>query len=140
MSKDNGFVTVGCKLPNGLHLDLKDKSGDAVRVTLNGSNASRIFGGYGLTENVSAEFMTRWLGKNAKHPAVINKQIFVHDDAASAIVIAKEHRELETGLDPIDPVKRGMLNNEAGVVDKKALATYNEAKNNNPARNRQQVE
>jgi hypothetical protein len=130
-------VTVGCKLPNGLHLDLKANDGATSRVTLKGANDSRIVGGFGLTENVSAEFMERWLKKNAKHPAVVGGAIFIHSDMRSAESLAKERRDLTTGLDAIDPVKSGMLRNETGQDDPKAIADYNKRKQENPARNRQ---
>jgi len=131
------LVTVGCKLPNGLHLDLKANDGANIRVTLKGANDSRIVGGFGLTENIAADFMERWLKKNAKHPAVVNGAIFIHSDTRSAESLAKERRELTTGLDPIDPVKNGMLKNETGELDKAAVAAYNEQKVKNPERNRQ---
>lgn len=140
MSESQGFVTVGCKLPNGMFIDMKDKSGDARRVKLNGANDSRIVGGYGLTEGVPADLITEWLKKNAKHPAVMNKHIFVHSETASAVAIAKEHREIQTGIEAIDPVKRGMLNGADGRPDPKALGDYNQQRATNPRRNAQQVE
>lgn len=140
MSEAAQFVTVGCKLPNGLHLDLKDRSGEVVRVTLNGANSSRIIGGYGLTENVPAEHITEWLKKNSRHAAVINKHIFVHSQTESAVSIAKEQREIKTGVEPIDPIQNGMLRGADGQLDKKAVGEYNAARAKNPDRNRQQVE
>lgn len=133
-------VIVGCKLPNGLHLDLKTKEGDRVRITLNGTNAARIVGGYGLTHNVPTDFMSEWLKKNAKHAAVVNGSIFIHGDEASAVSIAKERQEIETKLEPIDPVKSGMLSNEHGQVDPKALRDYQAQQAKNPMRNMQQQE
>ncbi len=141
MNASAQFVTVGCKLPTGLHLDLKAKDGVPARVTLKGANAARIIGGYGLTEQVPAEFITEWLKQNAKHPAVINKHIFIHSETASAESIAKEHRELKTGLEPIDPIANGMLKGANGQpTDPEALKAYNQQRATNPARNQQQVE
>lgn len=140
MSDENTkTVSVGCKLPAGLHLDLKSNDGN-VRVTLKGSNDSHIIGGYGLTHNVSAEFMKEWLRKNAKHPAVVNNAIFIHSDASSAEAIAKERREISTGLEAVDPIKSGMLKGADGQVDQAALAKLNEQRLKNPERNRQRVE
>jgi len=139
-SNASNMVIVGCKLPNGLHLDLKNKDGEKVRVTIAGANASRIIGGYGMTPNVSAEFMAEWFKRNAKHPAVVNKEIFIHGDEASARSIAKEHAEVVTGLEAIDPVARGMLNNEHGEVDKKELRKFRQAQAENPRAGRQIVE
>lgn len=135
-------VSVGCKLPHGLHLDLKNSEGP-VRVTLVGANASRIVGGYGITENVSSDFMAQWLKKNAKHPSVVKGLIFIHSDTKSAEAMAKERADdpqTATGLEAIDPVKNGMLRNKEGENDRAALALYNEQKAKNPERNRQHVE
>ncbi len=136
------FVTVGCKLPNGLFLDLKTKSGDEQRVVLKGANDSRIVGGYGLTEGVPAEFITEWLKRNARHPAVVNKHIFLHDQTESAVSIAKENREVKTGLEAIDPISNGMLkkSKDGNELDPEAVKAYNKQKATNPNRNMQQVE
>lgn len=135
-----GTLIVGCKLPNGLHLDLKTKGGERQRVTLNGANSGHIVGGYGLTRNVSAEFIMEWLKVNAKHPAVVNNEIFVHNQLESAEDMARERRDIETGLEPIDPVKKGMLRNAEGSSDPQAVKDYEKAKGENPTRSRQLVE
>lgn len=130
-------VIVGCKLPNGLHLDLRNNEGEVIRHTIAGANAARIVGGYGLTPGVPAEFMAKWFEVNARHPAVVNKSIFIHSQASSARSIAKEHEKLETGLQPLDPVKLDMLNNENGEIDKKELAKFRQAQAENPRAGRQ---
>src|ERR1044071_7390126 len=130
MSNDNTapssakVVAVGCKLPHGLHLDLKRNDGSSERVTLKGANDARIVGGYGITENVSAEFMTKWLEKNKKQQAVANGSIFIHADVKSAESKAKERRGVVTGIEPIDPIASGMLRNESGENDPKAVKEY----------------
>ena len=43
-------VTVGCKLPNGLIIEVGGQS-----VELNGANASNIIGGHGITRDVDAD-------------------------------------------------------------------------------------
>ncbi len=130
-------VIVGCKIPNGLHLDVKERGGDVRRVTINGANSAMIVGGYGLTHNVDSDFMAEWFKKNQKHPAVLNKEIFIHGDEASARSIAKEQREITSGLQALDPVKLGMLNNEHGEIDKRELNKFREQQAKNPDRNRQ---
>lgn len=136
------LVSVGCKLPHGLHLDLKSNDGP-VRVTLKGANDARIVGGYGITENVSAEFMQQWLKKNARHQAVVNGLIFLHADTKGAEATAKERgadSRTATGLEAIDPIKNGMLRGANGEDDKAALAKYHEQRSTNPDRNRQRAE
>lgn len=143
MAEDNQkFVSVGCKLPHGLRMELKAKDGAITQAfTVVGANHARIIGGYGITEMVPADFVTEWLRRNAKHPAVVNGSIFVHADTKSAEAMAKERgNDIVTGLEAIDPVKTGMLKGADGEVDKAALKKYNEAKAQNPERNRQRAE
>lgn len=132
-------VTVGCKLPHGLILELKNNDGDPVRYTLKGANSSRIVGGHGLTEGIDAEFMSQWFKRHARHPAVVNNMIFLHSNPKAAASIAKERRDLVTGFEAIDPLKKGMMEDEKGEVDKGALKKYEQQKAENPDRNRQQV-
>lgn len=139
--KTPAFVTVGCKLPHGLRLSLSHPNKPATEfAVLKGANASRIVGGFGLTENVPGDMMAEWLKQNAKHPAVVNGSIFIHGDARSAESIARERSKVETGLEPIDPVKSGMLRGEDGETDKEALKNYRALQGANPDRNRQRVE
>jgi hypothetical protein len=135
------FVSVGCKLPHGIHLDLKNKNGEGPRHTLQGANASRIIGGFGITENIPGDFMAQWLRQNAKHPAVINGAIFIHSNRESAEVMAKERaKDVVTGFEAIDPVKTGMLKGPNGENDPLAVAKYNQARAENPDRSRQRME
>lgn len=96
-------VTVGCKLPSGLHLDLPGKT----RVTLNGSNASNVIGGHGITENVDADFFAAWLKAYADHPAVKSGLIFAHEKAASTAAEARDKTKNTSGFEGIDPAKPG---------------------------------
>lgn len=132
------YVTIGCKLPHGLIIEARGSDGDIVRHTLNGANAARIVGGYGITENVSADLWKAFLKKNAKMAAVVNGQIFVHSDLKSVESEAKNRRNIETGFEPIDPVKTGMLKGPGGDVDDEALKDYRKKVSENPDRNRQQ--
>lgn len=95
-------VTVGCKIPNGLHLDLGGK-----RVTLNGSHSSRVIGGYGLTEGVPADFFEAWLQTYADSPAVTNGLVFAQENAADVRAQALDQADIRTGLEPLDPTKPG---------------------------------
>jgi hypothetical protein len=141
MSNDKAtFVTIGCKLPHGLIIEARDNSGEIVRVTLNGANAARIVGGYGITENVPADVWNAWLKKHAKFPAVINGQVFVHTDLKSVEGEAKNRRNVASGFESIDPIKNGMLKGADGQDDKEALKTYQEQVKSNPDRFRQRVE
>lgn len=132
--KSATHVIVGCKIINGLILSLKEKGQEEETYTIKGANTKRVVGGYGLTEGIPADFMQRWLAKNARHPAVKARHIFIHGDVKGAEAFAKEHRDVMPGLAAIDPVKSGMLNSEHGTVDRKALADYERQKAENPDR------
>lgn len=134
------FVTIGCKLPHGLIIEARGNDGEMVKHTLNGTNAARIVGGYGITENVPGDLWKAWLKKNAKFPAVVNGQVFQHTDLKSAESIARERKDIQTGLEPIDPVKTGMLRGANGEIDEEALKNYRQQVGENPDRNRQRVE
>lgn len=98
-------ISVGCKLPNGLHLD-RVKLGEPIeRVTLRGSNAARVVGGYGITTNVPEEFFNDWMKRHSQHPAVRNGLIFAHHETASVRDIAKERAENLTGFEPVNKDK-----------------------------------
>lgn len=109
--KANGtaMYTVGCKLPNGLYLELgKPGDDDYTRVRLEGSNGARIVGGFGLTP-VSKAFWDKWVKKNAKLEFVKKGMVFAMDTDASAVDFAKERAELKHGMEPLDPLK-GLAN------------------------------
>ena len=106
-------IAVGCKLPHGMHLDIR-QAGEAVqRVTLKGTNSltagaiirPATIGGFAITENVPKEFFEAWLSKHKEHPAVRNNLIFAHTQVASVQDMAEERSEISNGLDPIDPKK-----------------------------------
>lgn len=131
---------VGCKLPHGLHLELKDNRGRTIRHTLNGMNNAKIIGGYGLTDNIPTEFMQEWLRMNSEHPAVVNGSIFMHNDTNGAVSRAKEGREIRTGLEAINPLDEATRKRFSIVMDKKGEADYRKQVAENPVRNRQIVE
>ena len=90
-------VIVGCKLPHGIVISPKGK-----KITLNGSNASRIFGGYGLT-TVDKELMDSWMGEHKEFQPVKAGLIFVQSSDDRAKDTAKERASIKTGLEPLDP-------------------------------------
>lgn len=90
-------VTVGCKLPNGLHLDVQGK-----RHTLAGANSSRIIGGYGLTE-VPKDFWDAWVAEHKDFPPVVNGEIFAQATSKSAEDKAKDQAEVRSGFEGLNP-------------------------------------
>ena len=104
-SSSNDTVSVGCKLPNGLHLDHRVPGQPLQRVTLRGSNAANVVGGFGITTGVPREFWDHWLAKHQELPAVRNGLVFAHVERASTIDEAKEKAQEVTGIEPLDPKK-----------------------------------
>ena len=95
-------VTVGCKLPHGLHLDINGK-----RVTLAGTNASSVIGGHGITENVDKEFFDKWMSLNKDSAAVKNGLIFSNEKTQNVKAEAKEKKGNKNGFEGLDPTKPG---------------------------------
>lgn len=100
-------VTVACRLPQGIHMDIVRHGEVRQRVTLKGSNAPGSIAGFGITENVPRAFFEKWLDNHQDLPAVRNGLIFAHAQRASVEDKAVERTELKSGLDPMDPKKPG---------------------------------
>ena len=91
-------VTVGCKLPNGLIIEVGGQS-----VELNGANASNIIGGHGITYDVDADLFNAWLEAHQDRDMVKNGFVFAHDKAADTKAEAAEKANNATGLEAVDP-------------------------------------
>lgn len=92
-------VTVGCKLPNGLIIEL-----DEQRVVLNGANSSALIGGFGMTE-VNEALFNAWLAKHKDFEPVKQGLIFAQAKPVNAQAEAKDKAELKSGFEGIDPKK-----------------------------------
>jgi hypothetical protein len=106
-SNSTETVTIGCKLPHGLILDLTIPGQTPRRVRIRGRNAARVIGGYGMTPGVPKAFWEEWRKKNAALAFVKNDLIFAEADRASAVDHAKDNERLTTGLEAIDPNNPG---------------------------------
>lgn len=93
-------VTIGCKLPHGLHLDV-----DGTRVTLLGTNAANVIGGYGITEGVDESFFKKWLAQNKDSAAVKNELVFAHEKPDNTKAQAKANAKNRNGFEGVDPNK-----------------------------------
>lgn len=92
------LVTVGCKLPNGIVMELGEK-----RQVLKGANSSNIVGGHGITEGVDKEFFDAWAAKNKDLSFIKGGFVFAHEKPANAAAEAKDRAKEKTGLEPLDP-------------------------------------
>ena len=119
-----GTVTIGCKLPNGLHLTVYNmvdgqepimgggwrtvkKAEYAGRVTVKGVGRRvddpRVAFGAALTHGVDADHWARWLEANKDSDVVKNGLIFAavkQDDVKSE---ARLNEATKTGMEPIAP-------------------------------------
>lgn len=93
-------ITVGCKIINGIILRHQGKS-----VTLAGAGASRIIGGYGLTEGVDKEFFDAWCAANADSALLSGELVFAQDKAGAAAAQAKEQEDVKSGFEALDMAK-----------------------------------
>ncbi|HEX2753729.1 MAG TPA: hypothetical protein VHP34_11615 [Alphaproteobacteria bacterium] len=123
-----GTVTVACKLPHGLQLQLQ-KSEEISEVVMGGGSrkvtrwekigktvtikgwahhaekapGAPISGGFALTSGVDADFFEEWLKQNASHPAVENGFIFASAKQADVESHTKLCAKDMTGFEPHDP-------------------------------------
>lgn len=102
----NATVTVFCKMPHGLLLDVSEPGEQYQRIRVSGMNAPDAinYGGYGRTANVPKAFWDKWLKKHAVMPYVKNRLVFATDNASGKSE-ARENAEKSAGFDPLDPNK-----------------------------------
>ncbi|NUF09793.1 hypothetical protein [Snodgrassella sp. ESL0324] len=100
----NDTVTIGCKIANGLLLQVDDKT-----VKINGFNTSNVIGGHGITENVPADFWQAWLARNKDRDITKNGLIFAHSNTKDTTAEAKEKRKTKSSTEPISPPKNNEL-------------------------------
>lgn len=91
------LVTVGCKLPNGIVLEVNN-----AEVMLCGwrGSESRIVGGYGLTQ-VDKELWDAWLKLHKNQPYVKKGLVFAQENGNSARAQAKEREKVKSGMEPL---------------------------------------
>ncbi len=97
-------VVVSCKVPNGLFLDVVNKSIQQ-RVAVRGSNHADAVGGFGITENVDADHWEQWLAENKQTDVVKNGFIFASGKVNSARDEATDKAELTNDLEPLNQDK-----------------------------------
>lgn len=122
------FVTVLCRLPSGITLelhnldDLTARTGSEApvmqaaapldKVTLNGakhdatyhSAEGRLLGRAGRTQ-VDADFWGKWLAQNQRNQLVTQKLVFAEANPAKADAAVAELKTERTGLEGSDPAK-----------------------------------
>lgn len=97
------FVTVGCKLPNGLYLDLREENGVIrQRYRANGFNHPNAIAGFGLTK-IPKDHWDEWVTVNAELDAVKNGVIFAHEKAKNTKAQAKDTQNIKAGAERLNP-------------------------------------
>lgn len=114
------LITVGCKLPQGLIIEVGYKvvpggvmrGADYKRLRLRGANMHHVAGAMapadlapGLTHNVDEAFFDAWVKSHIDTNIVKNKLVFKSVDKVEAEAQALDVTEQKTGLEPIDPKK-----------------------------------
>lgn len=97
MAKNN-TITVGCKLPNGLTIEINNQS-----ITLNGANSAALIGGHGITYDVDADLFNAWLEAHKDRDMVKNGFIFAHESSKDTKAEAKEKTGNATKLEALKP-------------------------------------
>ncbi len=121
-------VSVGCKIPNGLMLQLyrvetydeqlmaggtrkaKRAIPEGLPVKLNGcarrvgkDMPHQILMGAGITHGVDADFFNEWVRRNADSDVVKKGLVFSQTKPGEIEAQVKDHRTLKSGMEPIDP-------------------------------------
>ncbi len=130
--KGKRTVTVACKFPSGLVLQLCeersyveetqaggritrrrfDKVGPAVVIrgpaepqgqAPKGYKRPETSGGYALTHGVDADFFEEWMAQNKDFPLVVNKMIFASSSRDHASGEAEDLAHTRSGYEPLTP-------------------------------------
>ena len=108
-----GTVVVYCKIPNGLHLTVKDSAGVDHTVRVNGP-ANRvgetpdhvILAGHGATR-IDKDHWDAWLKSHSGYTPVVKGHIFAQAKDEDGKAQAKDNKANLTGLEPLNPLKPG---------------------------------
>lgn len=127
------FVIVGCKVPNGLALQLCQAREVAQQIMGGGTRLVKEFqrvgqvyevvgpsypvgqvpqgfprrpvivGGYAITRNIPADFWQAWAEQNADTDIVRNKQLIAWPQMEDVEAEGKENAKRPSGLEPLNP-------------------------------------
>lgn len=146
---ESGTVTLACKLPNGIILQLFDMV-EQEEVTLAGSRtinkampkdlepvhikgcsaphgaAIMTIGGYALTHNVDAQFFAEWMRQHADSDILRARLLFAHEDRVYVEDKATESTGVLSGLQPMNKSEDG---GDIRDPNRKKLKTFSERDN-----------
>jgi hypothetical protein len=106
-------VVVYCKIPNGLHLTVKDAAGLDVTIRVNGpanrvgeSPSCVIVAGFAST-TIPKDHWDAWAKSHSGYEPFKKGHIFATGKPENGAAQAKDNRLNLTGLEPINPLKPG---------------------------------
>lgn len=104
-------VTIGCKLPNGIVMQV----GEA-RHRINGWNNNEIAGlSHGITRDVPEDLWDAWRAEHADAKFITNGIVFAETSEARAKDKSKDRKEQKTGHEQLPQIK---ATEKAGVLGK----------------------
>jgi hypothetical protein len=104
-------ILIGCRLPNGLVLQVGKNPN---RVTIDGVNKSNIIGANFMTTEVDESFWLAWKAENSDFKPLKSGAIFEASSPREATDKAKELKGEKTGFEQID--KDGPLMKSLGLT------------------------
>lgn len=103
-------VTIGCKLPNGIHMQV----GDSPRVRILGWNNNEIAGlSHGITREVPESLWDAWRAEHAESKLIKNGIVFAEASEKRAQDKAKDQKDNVSGHEQLPKVKK---TDKAGVL------------------------
>lgn len=93
-------VTIGCKLPTGLHIKHAEMGID---IKLHGKHSPYAHSGYGITRNVDALMWSRVAVAFPDAPWLKSEAVFAVGDPQSAADRATDQKDVRVGFEAIDP-------------------------------------
>lgn len=97
------LVTVGCRLPHGIVLEVGDKS-----FTVKGLNSSAIIGADHFTTEVDASLWNGWKAANKDSKLLSSGALFEAGSERDAKAKAKELKAEKTGFEKIEQDSNGV--------------------------------
>ena len=97
-------VVLGCKVPNGFVMEV-----DGISKRINGAHTEYGTIAYdrgeqiGITSDVDKSLWDAWRARHANHPLCAKGHVFEAKSEASVKAIAKETKEVKTGLEQKTP-------------------------------------
>ena len=99
-TKPADMLTIACKLPQGLTVQLPDGS----TIKLNGAHSPFAIAGFGMTD-VKASAWAVVEKQYAEAKWLTNEVVFAMGDKESAVDKAEERKDEKSGFEPVDPLK-----------------------------------